>query len=92
LVNYILKTIISLKKNITLVIEKEGNKNHIKYFKNGKQTYEWTDHIKEDNSLIREIGKTTIFWKLFEGINGPSSSALARGHFWILFSNFHVKS
>ncbi len=25
--------------------------------------YEWTDHIKEDNSLIREIGKTTILWK-----------------------------
>ena len=27
--------------------------------------YEWTDHIKEDNSLIREIGAlaTTILWK-----------------------------
>ncbi len=57
------KTIISLKKNITLIIEKESNKNHIKYFKNGKLIYEWTDYLKEDNSLIREIGKTTIFWK-----------------------------
>jgi hypothetical protein len=25
--------------------------------------YEWLFHIKEDNSLIREIGKTTILWK-----------------------------
>jgi hypothetical protein len=53
-------SIVSLKKNITLVIESKNNKNHIKYFKNGKMVYEWTDYIKEDNSLIREIGKTTI--------------------------------
>lgn len=56
-------TIVSFKKNIILIIEKEQNKNHIKYIKNGKTHYEWIDHIKEDNSLIREIGKTTILWK-----------------------------
>jgi hypothetical protein len=56
-------TIVSLKKNINLVIKSENNTNIVKYFKNGKLLYEWTDHIKEDNSLIREIGKTTILWK-----------------------------
>jgi hypothetical protein len=25
--------------------------------------YEWIDTIGDDNSIIREIGKTTIFWK-----------------------------
>jgi hypothetical protein len=56
-------TILSIKKNINLLIKTEGNTNHIKFFKNGKMLYEWTDYIKEDNSLIREIGKTTILWK-----------------------------
>lgn len=56
-------TIVSLKKNINMVIKTEGNINYIKFFKNGKMMYEWTDHIKEDNSVIREIGKTTILWK-----------------------------
>jgi hypothetical protein len=66
-------TIISLKKNIVLVIESTSasasetpglsQQAKIKYFKNGKLQFEWTDHIKEDNSLIREIGKTTILWK-----------------------------
>lgn len=56
-------TFVSLKKNINMVIKTEGAINHIKFFKNGKIMYEWTDHIKEDNSLIREIGKTTILWK-----------------------------
>jgi hypothetical protein len=61
-------TIISLRnrKGEILVIKKEeGNKNHIKFYKNGTMMYEWTDHISgvEDNSLIREIGKTTILWK-----------------------------
>jgi len=51
------------RKGEILIIKKEGNKNHIKYFKNGKLLYEWTDHIKEDGSLIREIGKTTLFCK-----------------------------
>jgi hypothetical protein len=53
-------TFISTKRNVNLVIKTEGNVNHIKFFKNGKMMYEWTDYIKENNSLIREIGKTTI--------------------------------
>jgi hypothetical protein len=58
-------TIVSLKKNITLIIKSDNNgrTNIVKYFKNGRLHYEWIDHIKEDNSLIREIGKTTILWK-----------------------------
>lgn len=59
-------TIISSKKNTILVIKTVtavSDTNHIKYFKNGKLMYEWTDHIKEDGSLIREIGKTTILWR-----------------------------
>jgi hypothetical protein len=60
-------TTISLRnrKGEILIIKREEkeNRNHIKFFKNGKLLYEWTDHLKEDNSLIREIGKTTIFWK-----------------------------
>jgi hypothetical protein len=39
-------TIVSLKKNTNLVIKTEGNISHIKYFKNGRLMYEWTDHIK----------------------------------------------
>ena len=53
----------TLKKNTILVINSLDNKNFIKYFKNGKLVYEWTDYLKGDNSLIREIGKTTILWK-----------------------------
>jgi hypothetical protein len=55
--------IVSLKKNIQLIIKSLDNKNFIKFFKNGKLMYEWIDCIKEDNSLIREIGKTTFKWK-----------------------------
>lgn len=58
-------TIISLRnrKGEILIIKREENMNNIQFFKNGKMMYEWTDHIKEDGSLTREIGKTTIFWK-----------------------------
>jgi hypothetical protein len=58
-------TTISLRnrKGEILIIKKEGNKNLIKFFKNGKLMYEWIDYIREDGSLIREIGKTTILWK-----------------------------
>jgi len=56
-------TIVSFKKHYNLTIQSEDNKNHIKFFKNGVMIYEWTDHIKEDNSLMREIGKTTFLWK-----------------------------
>jgi hypothetical protein len=59
--------IVGLKKNILLFIDTEIVKNekinHIKYFKNNILNYEWTDYIKEDGSIIREIGKTTILWK-----------------------------
>ena len=56
---------ISLKnrKGEILSILQEENKNKIKFFKNGKLMYEWIDYIREDGSLIREIGKTTILWK-----------------------------
>jgi hypothetical protein len=58
------KSIINLKRNTVLIIESTCNNQYkIKYFKNGKLMYEWTDYIKEDGSLIREIGKTTILWK-----------------------------
>jgi hypothetical protein len=59
------KTIVSLNKSIILVIKSNivDKTNNIKYFKNGKLMYEWIDQIKEDGSLIREIGKSTIFWK-----------------------------
>lgn len=56
-------TIVSFKKNYILIIKSLENKNHIKFHKNGVMLYEWTDHIKEENSLIREIGKTTFLWK-----------------------------
>ena len=56
-------TIVSFKKHFNLTIQSEDNKNHVKFFKSGLLMYEWIDHIKEDNSLIREIGKTTFLWK-----------------------------
>jgi len=56
-------TIVSFKKYYNLAIKTEANKNHIKYYKNGELLHDWTDYIKEDNSLIREIGKTTFLWK-----------------------------
>lgn len=59
--------LIASKKNIQLLLEvKEGNY-YIKYFKNSQLMYEWKDKINlEENSLIREIGKTTIYWKAGE--------------------------
>jgi len=59
------KIIISLfnRKGEILSIQKVDNQNNVKYFKNGKLMYEWTDHLREDGSIIREIGKTTILWK-----------------------------
>lgn len=59
------RIIISLfnRKGEILSIKKVDNQNNVKYFKNGKLMYEWTDHLREDGSIIREIGKTTILWK-----------------------------
>jgi len=59
------RIIISLfdRKGELLSIKKVNNQNNVKYFKNGKLMYEWTDHLREDGSIIREIGKTTILWK-----------------------------
>ena len=56
--------LIAPKKNINLLIEvKEGN-HYIKFFKNSQLMYEWIDKINlKDNSITREIGKTTIYWK-----------------------------
>lgn len=56
--------LINPKKNVQLLIEQEGNNHFIKYFKNSQLMCEWTDKINLlENSLIREIGKTTIYWK-----------------------------
>src|SRR6266511_2274895 len=59
------RIIISLfnRKGELLSIQNVDNQNNVKYFKNGKLMYEWTDHLREDGSIIREIGKTTILWK-----------------------------
>jgi hypothetical protein len=56
--------LINPSKNIQLLLEvKEGN-HYIKYFKNSQLMYEWIDYINlKENSLIREIGKTTIYCK-----------------------------
>jgi len=70
-------TVVSFKKFYNIIIDsspslalsegdnprKGENIKKIKYFKNGQLLYEWTDHIKEDKSLIREIGKTSFLWK-----------------------------
>ena len=56
--------LLSPKKNVIIDLEVIDSNHHISYFKNSLLMYEWTDKInKEENSIIREIGKTTIYWK-----------------------------
>lgn len=55
---------INIKNNIDLVLEQEGNKHSIKYYKGPNLMYNWLDIINlNENSLTREIGKTTLFYK-----------------------------
>jgi len=56
--------LIALKKNIQILLKVIEGNHHIKFFKNSKLMYEWVDKINLiENSLIRDIGKTSIYWK-----------------------------
>ena len=51
--------VITVNKNTLIILDKDKDTNNVQFYRNGQLLYTWNDKIIDDNSFIREIGKST---------------------------------